>query len=136
MKAMRKDNAKRMATCHPDKPHHAKGLCRRCYHIQSRPRLSAISMAWAGKNPQRWRQINERARLKYRYGIDEETKAARLREQGGVCAICQQAPAIHIDHDHSTRTFRGLLCKLCNIGLGCFKDDAGRLSRAIAYLSR
>jgi len=29
---------------------------------------------------------------------------------------------------------RGLLCRICNIGLGTFKDSEARLLRAISYL--
>jgi hypothetical protein len=57
-------------------------------------------------------------------------------EQGGLCAICEEAPAEHVDHDHKTNRVRGLLCFNCNGALGQFRDRVELMSRAIAYLIR
>jgi hypothetical protein len=55
---------------------------------------------------------------------------AMLLAQHGVCAICQTAPAIHVDHDHQTDKVRGLLCFRCNAALGQLGDDPLVLRRA------
>jgi hypothetical protein len=39
-----------------------------------------------------------------------------------------------MDHCHQTGTFRGLLCHLCNKGLGLFKDRPDTLLAAARYL--
>jgi hypothetical protein len=57
-----------------------------------------------------------------------------LEAQGGVCAICQAAPAAHVDHDHETGAVRALLCFNCNGGLGQFKDDPEVLRAAADYV--
>ena len=57
-----------------------------------------------------------------------------LAEQGGVCAICREAPAEHVDHDHATERVRGLLCFNCNGALGQFRDRPDLMLRAIMYL--
>jgi hypothetical protein len=57
-----------------------------------------------------------------------------LAEQGGLCAICKAAPAVHVDHDHATGAVRALLCFNCNGGLGQFKDDPMALHAAAYYV--
>ncbi len=60
-----------------------------------------------------------------------------MREsQGGVCAICRAAPAVHVDHDHATGTVRGMLCFPCNAAIGHLRDDPDTVRRAAVYLER
>jgi len=74
--------------------------------------------------------------LNLRYGIDEVTFEWLLLQQDGLCALCGTEPAEHVDHDHRTKTVRGLLCFSCNRGLGKVEDDPVRLRRGMAYLRR
>lgn len=52
------------------------------------------------------------------------------------CEICGKdiIDTLHMDHNHSTGKFRGLLCKKCNLGLGNFNDSPELLQKAIEYL--
>jgi hypothetical protein len=106
------------AECHPDRLHVAKGLCAECYRELP-------------ENKQR----QARVRRLRKYGLSEETFSALLGSQGGVCAICKIEEPTAVDHDHSTGQVRGLLCHLCNAGLGHFQDDIGRLDAAKTYLT-
>ena len=72
--------------------------------------------------------------LKRRYGITAAEADAMLEAQGGLCAICRERPAEHVDHDHLTGKVRALLCFCCNQGLGNFRDRADVMQLAIAYL--
>ncbi|HEU5266425.1 MAG TPA: endonuclease VII domain-containing protein [Jatrophihabitans sp.] len=72
--------------------------------------------------------------LRRRYGIAAEHFDTMFAEQGGRCAICREAPAEQVDHDHATNRVRGLLCFNCNGALGQFRDRADLMLRAIAYL--
>jgi Recombination endonuclease VII len=76
--------------------------------------------------------------LKRRYGISRADYAALLARQGGVCAICGKPPekTLCVDHCHSTGRIRGLLCRKCNFGLGCYGEDQAALIAALAYLGR
>lgn len=61
-----------------------------------------------------------------------------LAAQDGVCLICREPPGpeetFHYDHNHETGEFRGLLCHLCNLGIGYFRDRVDLLESAVVYL--
>ena len=89
------------------------------------------------------------SQIKYKYGMTTDEYAAKLREQGGGCAICGKTPEengrdLAVDHDHSCcpgkrscgKCVRGLLCGTCNRGIGNFKDSTELLHAAVAYLRR
>jgi hypothetical protein len=57
-----------------------------------------------------------------------------LAELGSVCHICGSTKDLHIDHDHNKNVVRGLLCQLCNNGIGMFRDSPGLLQKASRYL--
>jgi hypothetical protein len=72
------------------------------------------------------------------YGIGLDEYGERYLRQQGKCAICCKRPTVAeplaVDHDHETGAVRGLLCRSCNVGLGCFTDNVAHMGRAIAYL--
>ena len=39
-----------------------------------------------------------------------------------------------LDHCHDTETFRGWVCSNCNTGLGAFKDNVEKITKAKNYL--
>jgi hypothetical protein len=43
---------------------------------------------------------------------------------------------IHVDHCHTKKTVRKLLCQYCNTGLGQFKDNIKIMKRAVEYLKQ
>lgn len=59
--------------------------------------------------------------LMYRYGITLDEYKAMLEKQGFLCALCQAAPATHVDHDHYDGRIRGILCGPCNLDLEGFE---------------
>lgn len=124
----------RVATCHPEKRHHANGLCKTCCQRE-----------WRKENPHKVQEANqkayesfawERQLLKF-YGIDAEEYARLLRKQNGRCAICGTPPKkekLSVDHCHKTKTVRGLLCRRCNLGLGYFDDNPQAFLKVLEYL--
>jgi hypothetical protein len=76
--------------------------------------------------------------FKYGYGLSE-TELDNLREMHQSCCICGQPDGKYpndlcVDHQHSTGVIRGMLCRKCNTGLGCFRDDLSLLEKASVYL--
>ena len=75
------------------------------------------------------------------YGITEADWDSMFERQGRVCAICRTSDPgsgaggeWNTDHDHKTGRVRGILCWVCNVGIGKFEDDPERLRRAALYL--
>ena len=82
-------------------------------------------------------------RLKRQYGITAEDYDRLFEQQNGVCAICGCIPddprnnrnaVLCVDHCHTTGKVRGLLCHMCNQGLGAFEDSPELFNRAARYL--
>lgn len=69
-----------------------------------------------------------------RYGVGSAEVEALISAQAGLCAICREGRAEHVDHEHLTGRVRGVLCFNCNGGLGQFRDRPEVLKRAITYL--
>ncbi|MER7734998.1 endonuclease VII domain-containing protein [Streptomyces erythrochromogenes] len=72
--------------------------------------------------------------LKRSYGMTEAQRDEMVAAQNGVCVICQEGLAEHVDHDHQTGKVRGVLCFSCNAALGQFKDRPDVMRRAAAYV--
>lgn len=105
------------------------------------PCNAKYSKAWRGKQDRaKIRELDLRRRLKKRYGITLEEYEARLESQGGVCASCGEPPQngkrLDVDHCHSTKRVRGLLCGPCNRALGHVRDEIRRLECLVEYLTR
>lgn len=98
-------------------------------------KLAIYKKSWAEANPDK--VMN--AKLIWNYGITLDEYKELLSSQGGKCAICQSAPLsknLCVDHNHDTGKVRGLLCDMCNKGLGHFKDNLELLSKAVKYITK
>lgn len=60
-----------------------------------------------------------------RYGISKPMWDSMVRQQNGMCALCDKPPAA-VDHDHGTGKVRGLLCTGCNFKLVGLDDPEWR----------
>jgi hypothetical protein len=72
--------------------------------------------------------------LQRRYGLTVRRYTELASVQAGLCAICLDQGPLTVDHDHVSGEVRGLLCRLCNTGLGKLNDSPALLGRAIDYL--
>lgn len=95
---------------------------------------------WHKLNKERVKKYMADLSLKRYWGMTREEFDSRLEAQGGKCKICGTCKWMgkgnrpHVDHCHKTGKIRGLLCNLCNVGLGAFKDSTDSLEKAIQYL--
>lgn len=93
------------------------------------------------KSP-RYRNTLEQERtiqMKYRYGVTKEQFDSIWEKQNGKCCICCAELSFKlrgyaIDHNHDTKTVRGILCNQCNTSLGGFKDSPDIVLAAFNYL--
>lgn len=95
----------------------------------------------ANKNHPLNKKYQREAFDRFKYGLEPEHKQALLDKQNNCCAICgykfgQKKGDIKVDHCHNNNYVRGLLCDLCNRGLGYFKDNTDNLKNSISYLAR
>ena len=102
---------------------------------------AAYMRAYMKANPDKQKNHD----LKRYFKIDITQYEAMKLTQNNVCAICGKAEdtidnrnglprGLAVDHCHTTKVVRGLLCRGCNQGLGNFKDDVDLLQKAINYL--
>lgn len=115
--------------------------CKACESIDSAARVvPGKNRAWEQANPDAFAAQKLRQRMR-KAGVrpeDFEAVAKALATQTA-CPICGGPPkgrwkVWHLDHDHTTGRFRGLLCDGCNLGLGKFHDRSAVLRRAADYL--
>lgn len=125
----------------------------------NREKYNAYQTTWREKNVDKLK-ARHRKKLKERQldgslrwyvrGMPPHQFEAMWQQQEGRCAICgielirhsRQENSVCIDHNHACclsgrscgRCNRGLLCKLCNSGIGMFRDSPLLLQNAIEYL--
>lgn len=115
---------------HPDK----RKEINRTYGVRHRDRRLASQQEY-GSRP----EVKAKKRAEWllsRYGMSAGQVASLVEAQQGRCLIChiEIGDSFHVDHDHVTGQFRGLLCGLCNRGLGMFRDNPTFLKTAAVYL--
>lgn len=93
------------------------------------------------KDPRPDAQIRERRRTLRTYGLTQEEWGRLIVLQGDACAVCKttqpgnRGERWHIDHDHVTGQVRGLLCHMCNVGIGNLRDDPQIMMAAARYVA-
>ena len=91
-----------------------------------------------------YKRYKNAKRVVGRYGLTLDDYRKLLEQQDGKCLICgiehrdEPRSRLVIDHDHDKGAthVRGLLCGLCNIGIGAFRDSPEYLRAAADYLER
>jgi len=95
----------------------------------------------------RHRELRRKIQRKSKYNLTEEDFDNLLESQNGLCAICDieldqswtrnhKSNRLVVDHNHKTGKVRGLLCTMCNKGIGLLKDDSSVVQKAANYLKK
>lgn len=94
-------------------------------------------------DPVKKRYYYRRAALQ-RYGMSLEDYDAMFLAQGGVCKSCGDPPLVVVkegvppvlcvDHNHTTKKNRSLLCSPCNISWGHLDESSARILKLMDYL--
>lgn len=110
---------------------------RRIYHFENREKqLEKMRVYGKASRARRLGLAREK-----RYGLTQGEFDALLFSQGYKCAACGEDKATakqdwHLDHCHSTKKVRGILCPHCNVAIGYAKDSPEKLRRMADYLER
>jgi hypothetical protein len=112
-------------------------VCKKCAYIRNNH---------IRKDPthkERFKAYRRSNALVNRYGITLEQYFSISNKQNGKCLICNTIPdpnaehkqrSLNVDHCHKTGKIRGLLCHLCNRGIGLFKERIDLIEKALHYL--
>src|SRR6185503_1075016 len=102
------------------------------YRRENIEAIRKIQREWGARNPKK-RRARE---VRYLYGLTEVAYNNLLSAQGHRCAICRCAfkKTPCVDHSHKSGKVRGLLCCLCNLGLGHLERAGGWADLAQEYL--
>jgi hypothetical protein len=101
------------------------------------------------KSAAKYRSLEAKVkRLHSQYSLTYYQYLWLLDECNYACPLCldpftKDSPP-HVDHNHSCcpdknscgECVRGLLCRMCNSGIGYFRDSSRALTRASEYLAR
>lgn len=123
------------------------------YREENRERLAIWARNDRAANKEKYAGYHSRYRLRRfkellkRYNLTLDDYNLLLKKQKNKCAICkcpetrrepnsEKICRLCIDHCHSTKKVRGLLCSACNSALGKFKENPKLLKSAIGYLRK
>jgi|ERR1700733_4166403 len=118
--------------------------CKPCYKVVNQQK----ARQWEKDNPERVNELKRKAypankekqkssKRKSLYRITQSSFDAMLADQDNKCAICRSRLEVpFVDHDHTTKKVRELLCRFCNAFIGLAKEDPVILLGAVQYLKK
>jgi len=109
----------------------------KAYREKNREELNVKKKAYREKNRDKIRAKD----LERNFGIGLHEYNLMFTEQKGKCACCgihqnELTVNLAVDHDHDTGLIRGLLCHICNTGIGKLGDNIEGLMKALNYLEK
>lgn len=142
------DHIKVCTKCKEEKLHSPRGgWCKDCWKVHKKEYANKNYEEIKARDTAKRKKQLEQDPLYFRklaykrlYNITLEDYDLMLKYQNYSCAICKsdspggQNINFLVDHCHITGRVRGLLCALCNFGVGAFSDSSVQLNSAIEYL--
>jgi hypothetical protein len=120
-----------------------RALCRECEqkYLAKHPRKYSAAKYMANKEKRNTPEFRSKAAAFTRRHMARKNGYAECTvfpspPSDSRCDICSRVAKLVLDHDHETGSFRGYLCRDCNLGLGKLGDNLDGLRRVIAYLER
>ena len=89
---------------------------------------------WKNKDPEKAKRSYRKASYKKSYGLSDTEAQALVDNRVGICPICGDTKPLVVDHCHTTKVVRGMICAHCNSMLGYSRDSIKTLANAIYYL--
>jgi hypothetical protein len=107
------------------------------YYQNNKEKKAIYSKTRREKNTKSYRNTA----YKYKYGISIDEYEELLLKQNNSCDICKISQDdlnynLVVDHCHTTKLVRGLLCRNCNLALGYLKDNIETVSSTLSYLNK
>jgi hypothetical protein len=118
----------------------------RGYYKRNKIRLVKQGAIWKSANKEKIKLWFLNWRLNREYGISYDEYLQKIEEQKGKCPICDtmMVPQSYghaftkrtavVDHDHTSKKLRKILCNSCNSAIGKLYDNPILLEKAAAYL--
>lgn len=117
------------------------------WYKNNKQKVNNNTVLWRKQNPDKFKEYSWKNHLKKKYNITPELYDKMLKNQNGLCLICQKPETfiepkgtsnelrrLCVDHDHKTGKIRGLLCSRCNKSIGQMEDSPSLLRIAAKYL--
>lgn len=109
------------------------------YHVKNREIDNLKHREWHMKNKKVNPSYDINKTLKQKYGITLEQKNKMIIDQNGLCGCCGKplgiiSRNICVDHDHSFKYIRKILCNSCNCALGFVKEDINIALKLVEYI--
>ena len=116
-------------------------ICRKCNSLKPHSEFGVQKHQWANICIECFQLEARRRHFKAKYKITLEEYELLYEKQQGKCAICgckksDSRKYLSVDHCHTSKAIRGLLCNSCNKAIGFFKDNPILLKKASKYLQK
>ena len=112
-------------------------VCKSCGVDKPRKDFSQKQVLCVPCRSAKYRHAHRIRHLKNTYGITLEEYDEMAKDGCNICGKTNEENKGHlaVDHDHETGKVRGILCVMCNLGLGNLGDNVEGLTRALEYLN-